>query len=507
VHREIERKLDVPPKWHLPKLDGPDGVVGRVRRLPPLTLTATYYDTDDLRLARQKITLRRRTGGGDDGWHLKLPAGDEHTRDEVQLPLTTPGDPPRELVWLVIGCTRGAVLSPVAVLVNERHPFAVTDHQGASLAEITDDRVTVERDDRVSATFREVEVEAAPGRSAADLAVVVDGLVAAGAMPGTFASKAVRALGPDALLPPDVGAVPALTADSSAAEVLRAYLTTHVAALQENDLGARRHLDDAVHQMRVAVRRVRTTLKVFGPLFDEDWADHLRRELGGLGEVLGPVRDAEVVQAHLSRLLPGKNGEAARDLVRWAFHEQARPAEHDLQEVLHEPRYLALLDALVDAARAPRVSPAADGAAMAVLAPFVDEAWHAFALRAERLHRKGSDDPWHEARIRAKRVRYAAEAVAPVWGDDAIRFARRLAKITEVLGDHQDASIAADALAALAHGSERGRGVSAEAITALHRARRRAREQVGDARERFLDAWPDLAREAHRAWLHGHRTR
>lgn len=503
VHREIERKLDVPPKWHLPKLDGPSGVVGRVRRLPPLTLTATYYDTDDLRLARHKITLRRRTGGGDDGWHLKLPAGDEHTRDEVHLPLTTPGDPPRELVWLVIGCTRGAVLSPVATLINERRPFAVLDHEGAPLAEITDDHVTVERDDRVTATFREVEVEAASGRSAPDLSVVVDALLAAGAAPGSFASKAVRALGADALLAPDVGPSPTLTAGSTAADVMRAYLTTHVAALQESDLGARRHLDDAVHQLRVAVRRLRTVLRVFAPMFEQDWADHLRRELGGLADVLGPVREAEVVQAHLLRLLPAKGGESARDLVRWAFQERARPAEHDLQEVLHEPRYLALLDALVDAARSPHLAPAAEGPAMVVLAPLVADAWHAFAVRAERLRRKGPDTPWHEARIRAKRVRYAAEAVAAVSGDEATHFARRLAKTTEVLGDHQDASIAAAALAEMAH----GRGVSGEAQRALHRARRRAREQVGDARERFLDAWPDLAREAHRAWLHGHHTR
>ena len=195
----------------------------------------------------------------------------------------------------------------------------------------------------------------------------------------------VRALGADALLAPDVGPSPTLTAGSTAADVMRAYLTTHVAALQESDLGARRHLDDAVHQLRVAVRRLRTVLRVFAPMFEQDWADHLRRELGGLADVLGPVREAEVVQAHLLRLLPAKGGESARDLVRWAFQERARPAEHDLQEVLHEPRYLALLDALVDAARSPHLAPAAEGPAMVVLAPLVADAWHAFAVRAERL--------------------------------------------------------------------------------------------------------------------------
>lgn len=503
VLREIERKFEVPNGWKLPALDGVDGVVGRVRRGRPMTLTATYYDTDDLRLARHRITLRCRTGGTDDGWHLKLPTTDDATRDEVHLPLSTPGDPPRPLVWQVLGYTRGAVLAPVATLVNARRPHEVFDREDAPLAEITDDHVTVERDGRVTERFREVEVEAAPGRSLADLDELVDALLAADARPGAFASKAARALGPAALSPPDVGAPARLHADSTAAAAMRAYLAAQVAALQENDLGARRHLDDSVHQMRVAVRRLRTALKVFAPVFDEEWADWLRRELAGLGEVLGPVRDAEVVQCHLLRLLPGKNAEGAREVVRWAWLERARPAAHALAEVLHEPRYVALLDALVEAATAPHLTPAAHGPATAVLAPLVDDSWHEFALRAERLRRQGPDAPWHDARIRAKRVRYAAEAVAPIFGDDAARFARRLAKATEVLGDHQDASIAADALAELAH----AHGVGSEAAAALRRARRRAREQVDDARDHFLEAWPGLAREAHRAWLLGHRAR
>ncbi|NMD25708.1 MAG: CYTH domain-containing protein, partial [Actinobacteria bacterium] len=89
MHREIERKLDVPARFRLPSLSGAGNGIGEVHRQPTLRLTAAYYDTADLRLARHRITLRRRTGGGDDGWHLKLPHVDEATRDEVQLPLRT----------------------------------------------------------------------------------------------------------------------------------------------------------------------------------------------------------------------------------------------------------------------------------------------------------------------------------------------------------------------------------------------------------------------------------
>ena len=56
-------------------------------------LSATYYDTADLRLLRSRMTLRRRRGGSDAGWHLKLPAGAD-SRDEVRHPLGRYRKPP-----------------------------------------------------------------------------------------------------------------------------------------------------------------------------------------------------------------------------------------------------------------------------------------------------------------------------------------------------------------------------------------------------------------------------
>ena len=137
VHREIERKLDVPARFRLPSLSGAGNGIGEVHRQPTLRLTAAYYDTADLRLARHRITLRRRTGGGDDGWHLKLPHADEATRDEVQLPLRTRDAPPVELTTLVLGITRGAPLLAVATLRTERRPSLVFDEHGRAALECT----------------------------------------------------------------------------------------------------------------------------------------------------------------------------------------------------------------------------------------------------------------------------------------------------------------------------------------------------------------------------------
>src|SRR5674476_553116 len=82
-YSEVERKFDVDPGALLPDLSG---AAVAVSEGVESQLDATYFDTADTRLARQRITLRRRTGGDDAGWHLKLPAGQDE-RTEVRLPL------------------------------------------------------------------------------------------------------------------------------------------------------------------------------------------------------------------------------------------------------------------------------------------------------------------------------------------------------------------------------------------------------------------------------------
>jgi CHAD domain-containing protein len=98
VVREIERKYDAagaPPA--LDAVTSMTGVAGvaAVSRQDEQILDAVYYDTEDLRLIRAGVTLRRRTGGEDAGWHLKLPAGAD-TRDEIRLPLAAPAAKPAD---------------------------------------------------------------------------------------------------------------------------------------------------------------------------------------------------------------------------------------------------------------------------------------------------------------------------------------------------------------------------------------------------------------------------
>ncbi len=160
---DVERKLRVHGLFRLPDLPSAGAGVARAKKHATRTLTAVYHDTDDLRLARWGVTLRRREGGEDEGWHLKLPVeGHEGVREEVRLPLAAgePGDVPRELADLVMAFARNAPLHQVAALRTERTPYELFNADGQPFAELVDDTVSVLDGEHVAARFRELEVEA-----------------------------------------------------------------------------------------------------------------------------------------------------------------------------------------------------------------------------------------------------------------------------------------------------------------------------------------------------------
>ena len=197
-HLETEAKFEVGLDFVLPDLSGlAEGVTVTEPRVD--LLVASYFDTSDLRLAAARITLRRRTGGGDAGWHLKLPvtAG---TRRELQVPL---GDAaatvPPQLVAQVATWVRDEPLSVVAVLETRRTVRRLAGADGTALAEVADDlvtgRVTVPGNAGAEpATWREVEVELVAGGPEI-LAAAGARLTAAGARPSSAASKLGRLLG------------------------------------------------------------------------------------------------------------------------------------------------------------------------------------------------------------------------------------------------------------------------------------------------------------------------
>jgi inorganic triphosphatase YgiF len=196
-HLETELKLEVSADFMVPDLGGLIGCQA-VTEPEVRLLAANYFDTHDLRLAAARITLRRRTGGADAGWHLKLPVG-AGTRRELQAPLGDADAPvPPELASLVSSWVDGHPLQVVAVLETRRTARNLISAEGTILAEVADDLVTgripsLGDSPAEPVTWREIEVELVSGGPEI-LAAARSRLVAAGARPSSSASKLGRLL-------------------------------------------------------------------------------------------------------------------------------------------------------------------------------------------------------------------------------------------------------------------------------------------------------------------------
>jgi CHAD domain-containing protein len=430
---------------------------------PPaeFTLSATYYDTADLRLARSRLTLRRRRGGSDAGWHLKLPAGSD-SRDEVRLPLGRARKPPAPLVALTRAAHRGAALRPVVQLDTVRREWTLADADGLAVATVTDDRVTARileegvggaegnggtGADTDARTWAEIEVELAEHGTSETLDRIEDALVRAGVRRSASSSKLGRVLAERLPPVPDRRAV---GPESSAGEVVLAYLDEQADAIRAADPQVRQDAPEGVHQMRVACRRMRSTLQTFRPLLDRTHTDDLVAELRWLAGELGGARDLEVQEKRIGddvAALPPElaMGPIAAQLERF-FAARRTEAGAAASAALDGDRYLALLDA-VDALLAdPPLTEAAGGPATTVLPTVVAKALRRArkAYRGAHAHPSGHerDEQLHEMRKAAKRLRYAAEAVAPALGRDAKRLVKKVKAVQELLGEHQDSVVA-----------------------------------------------------------------
>jgi len=464
VVREIERKYDVTGA-NTAQLDSVPGAAS-VSPATEEVLDAVYYDTEDLRLIRSGITLRQRSGGPDAGWHLKLPAGTD-ARDEIRLPATGPGGPvPEELARLVRVRTRGAPPLPIVRIRTVRDRRQLLDQDGRPLAEIAVDKVRATPIGGVGATsWEELEVELVAGDR--QLLMAVDArLRAAGARPAAARSKLARALG-DRLGGVTTGAVAepvSLTPDSPAADVVLAYLRTQVDAITYFDPLVRRSRPDAVHQMRVAIRRVRSALQAFGEIVDRAHTRPLGGELRWLATTLGRERDAEVLLARLRKLLAAISAELVsgpvEERITGHFTSELAQAHAAVVRDLDGPRYFALLDALDALVESPPLTPDASCPASEALRRPVRRA-------AKRLKRalknipdqdqdqdqdqhRDKDAAIHEARKAAKRARYVADAAKPALADRARRQAVRAKALQTLLGDHHDSVVAREFLRRLA---------------------------------------------------------
>jgi CHAD domain-containing protein len=295
--------------------------------------------------------------------------------------------------------------------------------------------------------------------------------------------------------PPEV-APESLDGSATAGAVLRRAIAASVARLLRHDPGVRLGGEpEDVHQARVATRRLRSDLRTFASLVDHGWATSLSEELRWLAAELGRVRDAEVladrIQATATRL-PARDVESGRSVASGLVAGVSGARDH-LLAALHDPRYVALLDRLVEAAHAPVLASDADGPARKVLPDLVRTPWSRLWRDGRKLDVHSPDEELHALRIRAKRTRYAAEAVVPVMGQRATRFAAAVTDLQTVLGEHQDAVIAAAWLHE--HGPGSAHPFAAGQLWALERA------AAEEARRAWPDAWKAASNRKLRSWF------
>jgi CHAD domain-containing protein len=283
------------------------------------------------------------------------------------------------------------------------------------------------------------------------------------------------------------------------ADVIRAAIASsyerllgHAAELSATDD------DEAVHQARVATRRLRSDLRTFEVWLDPMVASDLRGELRWLGAELGAVRDLDVMRARLrehAATLPNPEAEAAERVIR-RLDADREAARADLIANMQQARFTRLEADLALAARYPPCIGAATAfRAKDVLAAPVRQRWRKLRHGVAKLGSHAPDEALHAVRVRAKRCRYAAEACVPVFGDDAAKFAKGIAKVQEVLGEHHDAVVAGAWLAKTAHECTPG---EAYAIGMLAQVERDAADA---ARREFPAVWQKAAHSSRRNWM------
>jgi CHAD domain-containing protein len=341
--------------------------------------------------------------------------------------------------------TRQAPLRPVARIETRRRTTTLHDTAGASLAEVVEDEVAAQSMGESTTVSRwdEIELELTGG-SEKLLHAADKRLRHAGLRPAGRSTKLERAL-PGSLPTPRTDT--RVTAGSAASDVVLGYLAAQAARLLSLDSAVRQDEPDAVHQMRVTTRRLRSTLQAYRGILPAEATQHLRDELKRFGRVLGDARDGEVLSWYLRAGLAAMPTELvlgpAQARIRAHFAPREAAARAALLEMLDSPAYFAMLDELDRLLDDPPLTSQAAQPAGQVLPAAVERSCRRVRRRMRHALRAQAgparDVALHDARKAAKRARYAAEAARPASGKQARRIARRMKAVQAVLGDHQDA--------------------------------------------------------------------
>jgi CHAD domain-containing protein len=412
--------------------------------------TSTYHDTPDGRFARAGVALRRRVENGLSVWEVELP---EAPGEVAFSQPGGPAEPPPLVADLLRGLLRERELVEVATLQTRRsEEDAPAETEVHDEVEVLDGRRVVDRFD----------VEGEPQ----DPGLLVVGPRKRRKTPGDKRSAL-----------PD----------------LQTMLRRQYDEILAHDPGTRLGTDpEALHKMRVAVRRLRAFLRAARPILDREWTGELRAELKWLGGSLGAVRDRDVQLIHIraqAETLPSSDT-AALGLIVEGIEREREAARAEMLEALSSPRYLELLGRIELAAEAPHWNGVRRSARK-----LAGREFRKFERTIKALGPEPSDAELHGVRIRGKRARYAGELAEASVGKKARRFVARAKNVQDVLGEHQDAVVADEHLRELVHSQS-----NPQLALVAGRLIEQQRERMLRARAEAPKALSRLRRAGRKAW-------
>ncbi len=361
THVETEFKFRVPMDFELPSFPKSLGTwtIESVR-----DMDARYWDTTDATLLRWGITMRIRTGGGDDGWHLKIPTSPANKTNGASVRTELHRDassttPPIEFLELLSVILQGSQVVPIARVQTQRKPRTLSDSRGAAI-EVVDDLVTLSRGDQIVDTFREIEIELMNDKALPEALVICEILLNAGAQTSTV-SKAANAFGAAAKKQPDIPQLPMPDKGDLACDLIRWAIARQVRKIFHAELGSR-----MTHETRSLTHELVglvDLLKALKNWLNEEEQEFLRedlawliRELSIAAELTRQHEQALVVLDSLSDPLDRHVGATAIDQY---FASKREAARSSLQAARRSDRYLFLFNDLINLARVPAVTPEA----------------------------------------------------------------------------------------------------------------------------------------------------
>jgi triphosphatase len=506
VPSEVEIKLLIPTVQVL-------HAIGRLKAIGAHPLRArraqmlhsVYLDTPDLALARRGVALRLRRDGS--SWEVTAKwSGTErralHERPELNLPLARKPIlpfrlPPGPLRCHLAALVRDRPLKPLVITDTRRRRLDVMPanaRDGEPVAELALDTVQPcgPRGEVAADPYCEIEIELRRGtrRTLSGLARRLQERFDLVPSPGSKFQRALSAV--RGLEPPSPPSVEPVRLGDSSYEAVCKLAAAQLRRLLSNDPGCRLGRDpEAVHDMRVATRRLRAALHAFEAGVPGRLRSKIGRDLKWLGRALGRVRDLDVLLQNLDDCAATLPAARRRGIEPYRRHLQTQRAEchRQLLATLDSPRYFDLLTRVEDLATG-TVRPPRSGEAQAPIALVgrrgIKRAFRRLLDRGSAVGREPAAADLHALRIRAKRLRYVLEFMRELTGGPGRRLVKRLVRLQDLLGTFNDAQVATGRLAAFRHSSPPLDAGAHRALEALDREQRRRAEK---ARSEFRAAW------------------